>query len=360
MMAPRIRTLPLFGLLGRTLPRALLALGILGACQSGSTEVEGLATITVSPEFASVQAGATQQFVAVAWDDGGNPLEGVTFNWKSSDSDVAKVNSSGLATAIGGGTAEIGASASGVRGSSQLSVSDAALLFSDGFETGNGSYTENGFKWNGGGGRVSVTKEKPHTGTYSVRFVFGPNPPGEDDWSELRFDMGAIQNELWIEYYLFVPENYEHRMDGVSHNKFLALWGSKQYSAPDQLQLFISTWPAGKAGWQSAAFIAAWADEDEVQAPEELFNFIGDAHRGSWIRVRYHIKPASTRTARDGDIEMWRDDTKIMSYNAVGWFHSVENGFRNGYLMGWSSSGFAEETKIYLDDFKVFIQDPGG
>jgi hypothetical protein len=358
MKTPGIRNLPYSGLSGVTLHRVLLGLVILGACQSESTEVKGLATITVSPEFATIQAGATQQFSAVAEDENGDLLSGVTFAWKSSDSDVAKVNSSGLATGIGGGMAEIRASAGGLTGTGEISVSDSELLFSDGFETGDGSHTENGFVWKEPGGRVSVTKENPHTGDYSMRFIFGPNAWGEDDWAEIRFDMGAIYGELWIEYYLFVPENYEHRLDGAAHNKFLALWGSKQYSAEDQLQLFISTWPTNDAGWLSQAFIAAWADEDDVVAPHEYFNFIGDSHRGSWIRIRYHINPASHATAKDGDIEMWRDDTKILSYNSVPWYHSVENGFRKGYLMGWSNSGFTEETKIYIDDFKVYVQDP--
>ena len=55
---------------------------------------------------------------------------------------------------------------------------------------------------------------------------------------------------------------------------------------------------------------------------------------------------------------MWRDDTQLMSYHSVPFFHPVENGFRNGYLMGWSSSGFTEETHIFIDDFMLYIEDP--
>ena len=30
-----------------------------------------------------------------------------------------------------------------------------------------------------------------------------------------------------------------------------------------------------------------------------------------------------------------------------------------GYLMGWSDSGFAQTTNIYLDDFRIIDQNPG-
>ena len=162
-----------------------------------------------------------------------------------------------------------------------------------------------------------------------------------------------------MEYYLFVPSNYEHRLDGAGHNKFLALWGSLAYSQEGQLQLWINTWPANSPGWQSKAYVAAWVDEDEVRVPSVAPDFIADSHRGSWIRIRYHIKPASSPTANDGAIEMWRDDSKLLDLTSVGWYHSGENGFRHGYLMGWSSSGFTQETKIFLDDFKVSVHDPG-
>ncbi len=314
--------------------------------------------ITVSPETATLLAGETLQFDAVAKDQDGIPVEGVTFEWTSTDPGVATVTPSGLAAGVGSGTAEIRASAGGLTGAGTISVWVGAL-FSDGFETGDGSHTENGFKWNGGGGRVRVSPDNPRTGNYSLEFIFGPNPPGEQDWSEVRFDMGAIREDLWIEYYLYVPPNYEHRRDNTWHNKFLALWGSRDYSQGDQLFLFINTWPASHTGWISGAYVAAWADEDQVSAYDELYDFIGEAHRGTWIRVRYHVKPASTATARDGIVEMWRDDTKLMDYRSVPFFHSVENGFRNGYLMGWSSSGFTEETHIFIDDFKVSLYDPG-
>jgi uncharacterized protein YjdB len=331
------------------------ASGVSGSAQLRVREVK---SITVSPETATLLAGETLQFEAVAKDQDGLPVEGVTFQWSSTNSPVATVTPLGLVKGVGGGTAEIQASAAGLTGAGTITVWVSAL-FSDGFETGDRSHTENGFKWYGGGGRVYVSSDNPRTGDYSLEFVFGPNPPGGQDWSEIRFDMGAIREEFWMEYYLYVPENYEHRRDNTYHNKFLALWGSRGYDEGNQLFLFINTWPARDAGWISGAYVAAWADDDQVSAYNDLFNFIGDAHRGTWIRVRYHVRPATTATAKDGIVEMWRDDTQLMSYHSVPFFHPVENGFRNGYLMGWSSSGFTEETHIFIDDFKVSLYDPG-
>jgi len=70
-------------------------------------------------------AGPTQQFTAEALDANGNAMSGVAFTWASSDTTVATVDSSGLATAVGLGTASISATASGVRGAAKLTVANA-------------------------------------------------------------------------------------------------------------------------------------------------------------------------------------------------------------------------------------------
>ena len=80
------------------------------------------AALVVTPATASVVAGSTQQYTATVTDLHGNTLSGYTFSWGSSNTLVAKVSSSGLAKGLDSGSATITASAGGLSGSAQLSV----------------------------------------------------------------------------------------------------------------------------------------------------------------------------------------------------------------------------------------------
>src|SRR6266545_4469229 len=82
-------------------------------------------TVTVTPPTATIAAGATQTFTAVAKDAGGNPVTGVTFFWASSNQNVALVDQVGVATGMAGGAATISALGLGLPGSAALTVSAA-------------------------------------------------------------------------------------------------------------------------------------------------------------------------------------------------------------------------------------------
>ena len=75
-------------------------------------------SIQVSPSSASTQVGQTVQLTAAT-----RPATtGTVFAWSSSSSAVATVNSSGLVTAVGAGTATIRATAAGKTGSATITV----------------------------------------------------------------------------------------------------------------------------------------------------------------------------------------------------------------------------------------------
>src|SRR6266545_4128308 len=82
-------------------------------------------TVTVTPPTATIAAGATQTFTAVAKDAGGNTVTPVTFFWASSNQNVALVDQAGVATGVGGGAATITAVGLGLPGSAALTVSAA-------------------------------------------------------------------------------------------------------------------------------------------------------------------------------------------------------------------------------------------
>ncbi len=87
-----------------------------------------LSSISVTPANASIAAGSTQQFTAT-----GTYSDGSTANitnqvvWSSSNTAVATMNSTGLATAVAGGNSTIKAVSGSFTGSTTLSVQVGAL-----------------------------------------------------------------------------------------------------------------------------------------------------------------------------------------------------------------------------------------
>ena len=95
-----------------------------GKSGTASITVAGapVATVTVTPASASVQAGQTVQLTATLKDANGNILTGRVVSWSSNNTSVANVNSSGLVTGNGAGSATITAASEGKSGTSAITV----------------------------------------------------------------------------------------------------------------------------------------------------------------------------------------------------------------------------------------------
>jgi 6-phosphogluconolactonase (cycloisomerase 2 family) len=93
---------------------ALVVTTMLAAC-GNNTPV--LRYITISPTSASISVGTTQQFTATGYYSNGSVMANFSVSWMSSNSSVATINSSGVATAVGGGTTSITATAMGITSS---------------------------------------------------------------------------------------------------------------------------------------------------------------------------------------------------------------------------------------------------
>ena len=118
------------------------AMGLVTAIASGSVtitatsgSVSGSATVTVAQAVSSVAAvpaeasiaalGDTLRITAEAFDANGSAVTDVEFSWESSDNSVAKVDASGLVTAVANGTATITATAGEASGSATVTVAQA-------------------------------------------------------------------------------------------------------------------------------------------------------------------------------------------------------------------------------------------
>jgi murein DD-endopeptidase MepM/ murein hydrolase activator NlpD len=101
------------------LSAAVLASGCGGG--GGSTPAASTATVTVSPDTATLTVGGTLQLTATAKDASGNALGGKSFVWTSSSA-AASVSSAGLVTASAAGSATVTASVDGKSGAAQLTL----------------------------------------------------------------------------------------------------------------------------------------------------------------------------------------------------------------------------------------------
>jgi uncharacterized protein YjdB len=85
-----------------------------------------VATVTVTMGSYSIAVGSTTPATATARDSSGNVLTGRPVTWRSSDTRVATVSSSGIVRGVGPGSAQITATVEGKSGSASVTVTNSA------------------------------------------------------------------------------------------------------------------------------------------------------------------------------------------------------------------------------------------
>ena len=99
---------------------------VAGCSEDTVTEPTAVASVAVTPETSTlVSIGATVFLAASALDQGGNVIQGKTFNWSSADNGVATVATTGVVTATGNGSTTITASVDGRSGTAGVLVEQA-------------------------------------------------------------------------------------------------------------------------------------------------------------------------------------------------------------------------------------------
>ena len=87
-----------------------------------------LISIAVTPATSSVAQGTAQQFTAVGTFDDGSTQLLTSVTWSSSATNVASINASGMAAAVGTGQVTITAASGSVSGTASLTVTGASLV----------------------------------------------------------------------------------------------------------------------------------------------------------------------------------------------------------------------------------------
>ena len=254
-------------------------------------------------------------------------------------------------------------------------------MFSEGFETGDLSYTGGGvFTWSAPN-RTAVVSTGAKSGSYSLSFLYpGDGTIGSDDrhFIEQRYTLANPQRELWYRYWLRVPSTFYHNSSGTSvgsstNNKLFALWMDGYSSAGDGPTVAWEYWPVSGGGSEVTIH---WSEGSYKTAGSHIqytpfISIPGD--RGRWMELVMHIKASTSRTLpigdssypyrtdNDGVIQMWRRWESEETFTKM---HEVTtaniaapaggpNGFKYGYFMGYANSAFSSDTEWLLDDLRI-------
>lgn len=332
-----------------------------------------VASVTASPASHTFESvGQSLQIEATARNSDGAVVNDADFTWASTSSSVVSVNSMGLMTARGAGTAMIIVTSvcCGAADSVTVTVeaqapppSSGNAIFADGFESGDHSHSESGFRWaddsTPGEGSIAVVSERAHTGQFSLRFRWNGNSNAEQ-----RFSLGHDYREIWFEWYQWIPTNYRHPGgSGTTNNKFFALWGGggNAYADSDRAKIVLELWDTGNGDSRLRVMHnpEGGPTSHTTGYAEPFISENGPFYRGRWNRFRVYAN-VGTRGNSDGTIRVWVGDQLLYANSEVPIYPATANHpyFDNGYLMGYANGDYVD-TSFYVDDFRVYSANPG-
>ena len=259
----------------------------------------------------------------------------------------------------------------------------AVPFFQDNFDTGDTLTTAtDASAWDeigtGGGGSFAVNTTNAFSGSHSLAMTFGPDISGADSRVEPRLEInggngGAGYSEVWVEYMFYVPANFQHRDDtGSDNNKWFRIW-AENYTGADP-KAGMSFRPIGGATTDSSFVYGQFGSAqlpigDTGDATTWNLNWnpaLGCSATdcitaGTWGKVQMHFRLATTASSNDGLQRMCNDDVVLFQNDTLDWFGTGVDGntLNQAYIMGAANSGYASGTTFYLDDLKMYNENPG-
>lgn len=223
----------------------------------------------------------------------------------------------------------------------------AELIFKDDLEQGKQSF------WSALTS-TTISSENPKDGSSSLRIRYPGVAIDKDGWAEARFDLGNYYERLSIRFDLYIPENYEHRdSEGVDNNKFFRLW-SETYD--DKEKIGASMYNQGNTGESNLG--ADYRKEENwgmSTGISSVSDFITMEDKGRWMSVVIYIKAATD--AAPGEMRIYKNGSIHLQHTLDINYTPGTQGYRYGYLLGWSSSGYSQETIFYIDNVELHDND---
>jgi hypothetical protein len=257
----------------------------------------------------------------------------------------------------------------------------ARTIHFDDFEDHRAARTGDGFVWGGNSRNVYTTvdpltgaRPTPLRGATALAFSHRAKPVGEDSSAQQMFRLGGAYPDLWLRYFVRIPENFTHRVDrGGANNKWLCVWSDRYSSGLTGLTICWNYLPS-KTDPNGADIVFNYIHpRDERESSTRPFHsrmsdrqpLIARGMRGRWIEVVHHVQLPSRQGANNGAIQMWMRPVGRDNFVAI---HDRRDlplrwgtgprGFTAGYLMGYANSGFSEATTFNIDDFQVMDSRP--
>jgi hypothetical protein len=228
---------------------------------------------------------------------------------------------------------------------------NAEIIFQDDFETGDFSTIRGAAKW-GIREKATVVSDRAVSGSKSAKFHYPGNvDPTKDAWAELRFDLGALYPEVWIEFNLYIPSNFVHAAVSPNNNKFFRLWPATYDDRAKVGASFMVDSTAGNVSRMRAEWDSGADTKGMTTRGSFAYGLINSQDLGNWMKIRIYVKSATTSTM--GTINIWKNGVLVVeNAGTVNAYATVPpaNAYRYGYLLGWANSGYAADTYLYLDD----------
>lgn len=251
------------------------------------------------------------------------------------------------------------------------SIVRAETYYSDDFEGTAPNSTPDKFFWLGNifsYGRVSSAVAK--SGSKSMIFDY---PAGWNTSIEERFELGSPTREIYVSFWWRVPTNFTHysnRPSIGSNSKLLSIWMdgySYQGMGPTVVWVFWGSEDIPLSSdlavhYNPGAMPGNSENTSVTSESKQLQPFITvPQDRGRWMHIVCYAKASTARGSNDGVIETYRKWEGETAYTRL---HRVDdadmpspangpNGWKKGYLMGWSNPGYDDPTNFYIDDMYI-------
>lgn len=189
----------------------------------------------------------------------------------------------------------------------------------------------------------------------AFRFYYkGDKNSSADATSELRFDLGAEYTDITIEFDLWIPENYYHRKptDKIHNNKFFRVW-RKNYSEGDHVGSSLMNQGDERFGDSMLTIDykvhKEWAISTAVHSQKD---FITGQDRKKWMAIKIELE--APKASDDlGAIRIYKNGSLFLGTHSVTDVEPGLQGWRYGYLLGWSNSGFEEDTILLIKNATI-------
>ncbi len=191
-------------------------------------------------------------------------------------------------------------------------------------------------------------------------------PENSEAWGVIYATSG---DSVWVDkllgYHMFLDGYYminrrtnhisqvKKRLGYGTNNKFMLIWQGEYGSTSTGNMVDFEYWSVDRGNSQLSRYLSV-DQGDKLRNEGHKFSkeyiISKEEDTGKWMELIFHIKIASAAD-NDGIIHVQKNGKDYLNVTDVGnYSEKGYNYYQHGYLLGWSNSGFKEETIMYIDN----------